>query len=414
MIGFLVVAGLLIVGALLFVVPPLLGKRVRQGNISHGETNLTIYRDQIRELDADLANGTLDQPQYEAAKREIERRVLDDVEQDAEQLARAGSPKWTLAIIVAVLIPVIAVPAYLTLGTPEAIDQSQAAAPQAGAHDVSPQQIARMVDQVKERLRSNPDDVEGWYMLAKSTQAIGRYDESVTAYREIIKRVPPDAQLLADFADTLAVANGRSLDGEPMRLIEQALSVDPNNVKALALGGTAAFQKQDYTKAAAMWKKLVATLPPDAEFAQRIRNSIAEAEAKAGVTGPLAAAAPAPAKVAAGGATISGKVAVGGEVAKSVARQDTVFVFARAASGPRMPLAIQRLTVAELPFKFELTEAMAMAPGMSIGKFPELVVGARISKTGNAIAQPGDWESELVPVKVGASGVNLVISRQVK
>lgn len=413
MIGFLVVAGLLIIGALLFLVPPLLGKRIRQGNISHGETNLTIYRDQIRELDADLANGTLDQPQYEAAKREIERRVLDDVEQDAEQVARAGSPKWTLAIMVAVLVPVIAVPTYLALGKPEALDPARAAAPQAGAHDVSPEQIARMVDQVKARLRGNPDDVEGWYMLAKSTQAIGRYDESVNAYREIIKRVPPDAQLLADFADTLAVANGRSLDGEPMRLIEQALSVDPNNVKALALGGTAAFQKQDYAKAAAMWKKLVATLPPDAEFAQRIQNSIAEAEAKAGTKGSVVAAATSPAP-AAGGAKISGKVAVGAEVAKSVGREDTVFVFARASSGPRMPLAIQKVTVAELPYKFELTEAMAMAPGMSIAKFPDLVVGARISKSGNAMAQPGDWESDLVPVKAGAAGVNLVISRQVK
>lgn len=413
MIGFLVVAGLLIIGALLFLVPPLLGKRIRQGNISHGETNLTIYRDQIRELDADLANGTLDQPQYEAAKREIERRVLDDVEQDAEQVARAGSPKWTLAIMVAVLVPVIAVPTYLALGTPEALDPARAAAPtQAGAHDVSPEQIARMVDQVKARLRGNPDDVEGWYMLAKSTQAIGRYDESVNAYREIVKRVPPDAQLLADFADTLAVANGRSLDGEPVRLIEQALSVDPNNVKALALGGTAAFQKQDYAKAAAMWKKLVATLPPDAEFAQRIQNSIAEAEAKAGTKGSVVATASPP--PAAGGAKISGKVAVGAEVAKSVGRQDTVFVFARASSGPRMPLAIQKVTVAELPYKFELTEAMAMAPGMSIAKFPDLVVGARISKSGNAMAQPGDWESELVPVKAGAAGVNLVISRQVK
>lgn len=416
MIGFLVVAGLLIVGALLFIVPPLLGKRIRQGNISHGETNLTIYRDQVRELDADLANGTLDQQQYEAAKREIERRVLDDVEQDAEQIARAGSPKWTLAIIVAVLVPVIAVPTYLKLGMPEALDPARsAAATQAGAHDVSPEQIARMVDQVKARLRGNPDDVEGWYMLAKSTQALGRYEEAVSAYREIVKRVPPDAQLLADFADTLAVANGRSLDGEPMRLIEQALSVDPNNVKALALGGTAAFQKQDYAKAAALWKKLVATLPPDAEFAQRIQNSIAEAEAKAGVKGTaVVASAATQAPAAVGSAKISGKVAVGAEIAKSVGRQDTVFVFARAASGPRMPLAIQKITVAELPFKFELTEAMAMAPGMSIAKFPELVVGARISKTGNAMAQPGDWESDLVPVKAGAAGVNLVISRQVK
>lgn len=252
-------------------------------------------------------------------------------------------------------------------------------------------------------------------MLAKTSQAIGRHDESVRAFREIVKRSPPDAQLLADFADTLAIANGRSLDGEPQQLIEQALAVDPKNVKALALGGTVAFQKKDYAKAALLWRRILESVPAESEFAQRIQSSIAEAESLAGVkSAPIPVASRAPSASVGPGLALTGRVELDSAVAKSVSAGDTVFIFARAASGPKMPLAIQRITVKELPFRFELTEAMAMAPGMSIAKFPDLVVGARVSKSGNATPQTGDWESELVPVKAGATGIKLVISRFIR
>lgn len=416
MIVFFAVAGLLLVAAIFFVVPPLIGKRFRAGDVSHDATNLSIYRDQLHELDADLENGTLDRTQYETAKQEIERRVIEEVEEDAELMAKPGGAQWTLAIVVAVLIPLIAVPMYLVLGTPAALDPSMAAAPQQeGAHDISPQRIAAMMEQLKSRLQNNPDDVEGWVMLAKTSQALGKHDESVRAFREIVKRSPPDAQLLADFADTLAIANGRSLDGEPQQLIEQALAVDPNNVKALALGGTVAFQKKDYAKAALLWRRILESVPAETEFAQRIQSSIAEAESLGGVKpAPVAVAGRAATAPAGTGLALTGRVELDSAVAKSVSSGDTVFIFARAASGPKMPLAIQRITVKDLPFRFELTEAMAMAPGMSIAKFPDLVVGARVSKSGNAIPQTGDWESELVPVKAGATGVKLVISRFIR
>lgn len=409
MIVFFIVAGLMIVSALLFIVPPLIGKRLRQGNVSHGETNLSIYRDQLTELAADLMSGTLSQNQYDAAKREIERRVLEEAEEDAEQVAKSGGPNWTLAISAAVMIPFVAISTYLVLGNPVAFDPSKVAAQNQGGHEMTPERIAIMVSQVKERLISNPDDAEGWYMMAKSTQAIGRYDESVAAYRELMKLVPLDAQLLADFADTLAVANGRKLEGEPLLLIDQALKVDPNNVKALALGGTAAFNQQNFARAAELWKKLLAGLPPDAEFAQQIQRSIAEAESRGGL--PKGAGVKLSSVVS--GPSISGNVTFASGAAGVIGLQDTVFVFARAATGPKMPLAIQRITARDLPFKFMLTESMAMAPGMSISKFPDLLVGARVSKSGNAIAQPGDWESDLVSVKLGASGVQLVISKPV-
>ena len=410
MIGFFLAAALLLALALYFVIPPLIGKRGHAGDVSHDATNLTIYRDQLRELESDLANGTLDKSQYDAAKLEIERRVLDEVEEDAERVAQTGGPHWTIAGSVAVLIPLLAIPLYIALGTPEALDSAKRESMSAqGGHELTPERIAAMAAQLKQKLSANPDDPEGWVMLAKTSQAIGRHDDAVTAYRELIKRVPPDAQLYADFADTLAMANGRSLAGEPSRLIEQALALDGKNVKALALGGTVAYQNQDFGRAVTLWRQILAIVPPDQEFHQRILQSVTEAESRLGAKPASAQKA-----VVEGGGRISGKVSLDSVVAKAVAPDDVVFVFARAANGPKMPLAIKRLSVRDLPLKFELTDAMAMAPGMSISQFGDLLVGARVSKSGNAVAQPGDWESELVPAKVGTEGVTLVIARIVR
>lgn len=429
MITFFVLAGTMLVVALFFVLPPLIGKKVRIGAVSHGDTNLSIYRDQLRELEADLVNGTLDSAQYEVAKREIERRALDDVDFDSSndrghtEAVKYGGPKWTLASSIAVLIPLVTISTYLVLGNPVALDPSKLATEsKEGPHDLSPQKLAKMIERVGERLRENPDDVEGWVMLAKTTQAVGRYEESVRAYREVLKRVPPDAQLLADFADTLAMANGRTLEGEPQELIAQALKVDPKNIKALALGGTVAYQKENFAEAVQLWQRVLALVPQEEEFARRIRDSVAEAQVKAssksnGINRPPKLPAP---KIASDKqnapvlAKVGGKVELAPSLATAVAKEYTVYVFARAANGPRMPLAIVRLAVKDLPATFELTDAMAMAPGMSISNFPELLIGARISKSGNATPQSGDWESELVPVALGATGVSLVISRLVR
>lgn len=416
MIGFFVAAGLLLATALLFVIPPLIGKRRVANDVSHGDTNLSIYRDQLRELDAELEAGTVDRLQFENAKREIERRVLEEVEEEAERRAEKAPPSWTLAIAVAVGIPIVAIPLYLLLGKPEALNPDLVAAAQGGdqGHALTPERVATMVAQLKQKLEANPDDGDGWLMLAKTTSAIGRFDESARAYGEAIKRIAPDAQVYADYADTLAMASGRNLMGPPEKLIEQALKIDGNNVKALALLGSIAFQRQDYAKAATTWKKILTLVPPESDLAQRIGTSISDAEAKAGgkSAGPTVAAAR-DTKQAADATALNGQVELSAEAAKAVTSGDTVFVFARAASGPKMPLAIVKLQVKDLPTAFKLDESMAMAPGMSISKFPELVVGARVSKSGNATPGPGDWESELTPAKAGASDLRLVIKRKI-
>jgi cytochrome c-type biogenesis protein CcmH len=420
---FFVLAAVLTAAAIAFIVRPLLGRRVSDSAVSHGATNVSIYRDQLRELETDLANGTIDRVQHDAARREIERRVLEESEEDSERREMQRGPQWRLAWVSAVAVPLIAIPMYLTVGSPLALDGSRVAAMAAASgggdqHEITPERIAQMVDQLEQRLQQNPADLEGWVMLARSKMALERPAEAVVAYRKAIELAPADAQLLADFADTLAMAQGRSLKGEPEQLIERALKADPNNVKALALSGTVAFQNQNYTKAAAQWEKVVAQVDPQSPFAQRIQASIDEARNRGGLPA-VASRAPAPqiapaatTPSAASGARLTGSVSLGASAKSGVAPGDTVFVFARAAEGPRMPLAILRLQARDLPTEFELNESMAMAPGMSIGQFPDLVVGARVSKAGSATPAAGDWESVPLPVSPGASGLRIVIDQQ--
>jgi cytochrome c-type biogenesis protein CcmH len=208
--------------------------------------------------------------------------------------------------------------------------------------------------------------------------------------------------------------NDRNLEGEPTKLVERALKIDPDNAKALALAGTAAFERKDYALAIDYWTRARATAPPQGEFTRSLEQSIAEARSAAGsgvaVAGPVAApATPASAPKAQGAASISGRVSLSPALAARVGPGDTLFVFARAAEGPRMPLAILKRTGAELPLSFTLDDGMAMAPELKLSGHANVVVGARLSKSGNAMPQSGDLEGQSAPLAGRRSGIEIVI-----
>jgi cytochrome c-type biogenesis protein CcmH len=287
-----------------------------------------------------------------------------------------------------------------------------------------PEQIAAMVDRLAERLQQNPNDGGGWLMLARSYAVLGRFPESVAAYGRAIPLLPPDAQTLADFADTMAMAQNRSLQGEPEKVVRQALQVDPNNIKALALAGTIFYDRQDYAAAVGEWRKIIALVPPDSSVAAGIGNSIRDAENRMGIVpAPIAVApsmpaapvaAPAPAVVPAADARVSGTVELAPALAKEVAPGDALFVFARAVNGPKMPLAMMRATASALPLKFSLDDSQSMAPGVKLSQHKEVIIGARVSKSGDAIARSGDLEGFSATVALGASGVRVLIGEKVK
>jgi cytochrome c-type biogenesis protein CcmH len=401
---FVVLGVLLVAGALLFVVPPLVRRTARPA-ASRDAVNAAVYRDQLRELEADMRAGTLAPDQHDKSRREIETRLAADLGTgEAQEKSPVGARGAALAIGLAV--PICALAVYLTVGNPRAL------APQPedgeGPHGMSAQQFETMVGRLAARLKDNPEDAEGWMMLGRSYAMLGRFGDSSEAYAKAVARVPNDAQLLADYADALAMAQGRTLQGEPEKLLKRALAADPNNVKALVLAGTAAFDRNDRAGALRYWERALSVLPGESDMAQRVRASIAEAGGSAGKT---QVARPAQAQ---GIARISGVVRLDPKLASKVAPDDTVFIFARAAEGPRMPLAILRRQGRDLPVQFTLDDSMAMAPQMKLSAFPRVVVGARVSKTANATASPGDLQGLSAPVSVGAAGIRVLIDTEIR
>jgi cytochrome c-type biogenesis protein CcmH len=395
--------------ALWFVVRPLLARRTGE-RVSREGVNLAIHRDQLRELDADLRAGTLDAEHYERARRELEARLLEDVAGGAEPAA-AARPSQAMAIAVALLVPLGALAIYFAVGTPAALAPENVAA--GGLpHAPNLKELEVAVERLAARLKENPEDTEGWVMLARSYKLFGRFEDATQAYAQAVTREPRDAQLLADYADVLAMAQGRRLQGEPEKLIARALEVDPRNLKALALAGSAAFEKKDFAEAVAQWERMLPLVPADSEEARGVQASVAEARALGG--GGIAQPPPATAAAPAQKSSVRGTVVLAPELASQVAPQDTVFIFARAADGPRMPLAILRRQARELPIAFALDDTMAMSPEMTLSKFSKVVVGARISKSGSATPQTGDFEGISAPVENTANGLTVTIGAGVR
>ncbi len=415
--GFIAITAVMTAIAVLWVVVPLLRRREPGDGIETGGSNLAILRSQLAELDADVGSGVLSAEQHASARAELERRVLEEGGSEGASAGGAQSGGTAAAIVFALLIPLAALGMYLWVGEPDGMRPEAAAA----EHQATPKEVDEMVSRLAARLEKNPDDPRGWMMLARSYYVMKRMPEAVAAFEKAAQAVKDDADFYADYADALAMSQGRKLDGRPLQLIQLALKIDPGHPKALAMAGSEAFFRKDYPGALAYWEKLLPLLPLDSEMGKSIASGIAEARELGGIKGPVATkAAPkaeakpakgAEAKPAAGGASasVSGRVTLAPAIAAKASPGDTLFILARAVNGPRIPLAVLRKQVSDLPFEFTLDDALAMSPELKLSGFPEVIVAARISKSGNAIAQSGDLQGTSAPVKVGAKGLSITI-----
>jgi cytochrome c-type biogenesis protein CcmH len=297
----------------------------------------------------------------------------------------------------AVALPLAVAGIYLAVGNPAALSPQKAAASKEGAnpHAISQDQLLAMVGRLAERMKSTPEDTDGWVMLARSYAALGRYADSVLAYEQAVQRLPNDSRLLADYADVAAMAQGRRLQGKPEALIARALAADPRNVKALSLAGTLAFEKGDYAGAIDKWRSILALVPAGSELERSVRGSIADAERR-GNTATVA---------------IEGRVELERALLGQVKPDDTVFIFARL-PGERMPLAMLRRKAAELPLAFRLDDNAAMSPAAKLSDAEEVVIVARVSRSGRAQPQAGDLEGSSARTRPGASGVVVKIKTE--
>ncbi|HNS58068.1 MAG: hypothetical protein JNIBNLAF_00092 [Nitrosomonas europaea] len=442
MTAFWVVAGIFIVVALLFVIPVLLRSKRNesQEQIERQAANITIYRDQLAELERDLRDDTLSREQYGSSKQELQKRMLQDVSENGESvthLVPTSRHGVVAGIIVTLVIPLAAIYLYLVIGdTRGLLPQSQLAnATQFSQNGAGGEEghidISSMVESLAARLRENPEDIEGWVMLGRSYAIMERFDDASATYAKLVQMVPDNPQFLSDYADMLAMINNGSLLGKPAEMITRALAIDPNFPKALALAGTLEFEQDKFDQAVAYWERLLSAIPADSRLHKSVSDSIVQAKSLAmrgkGESAPVqlaqnsnvgtdATAGSSSAEkqeISAGVPSISGSVTLDPSLADKVSPDDTLFVFARASQGPKMPLAILRLNARDIPVSFKLDDNMAMTPAMKLSSFPEVVVGARISKTGQAIPASGDLEGHSDPVKIGDGEVSITIDHVV-
>ncbi|MFA7281743.1 MAG: c-type cytochrome biogenesis protein CcmI [Sterolibacterium sp.] len=405
-IPFLSAAALLALLALAWLLRPLLWRKSAAPSASRQALNAAIYRDQLAELESDRSNGTLADSDFEQARTELQRRLLQDAA-EADIPVPAATPAKRTALALVLLLPLSAVLLYALLGHPTAMQATRS------EHEITAGQMDEMITKLSARLEQEPNNPQGWAMLARSYKATGRFDEAEKAFLRAGDVLNSEPQLLCEYADLLAVRANGNLEGKPLELVKAALKLDPMLPMALALAGTAAYNRKDFPEAIQYWEQLLSTLPPDSEDANSISATLEELRGKSvGSPGKVAAKAASgkPEKIVPG-KTISGSVTLAPALAGKVQPGDTLFVYARPVDGSRMPLALLRARASDLPLTFTLDDSLALSPEQKLSQAKEVKLEARVSKSGQAVRQPGDLVGESGTVKLGAKGVKLSIDK---
>jgi len=424
MVVFSAVVILLVVAALLFLLPPLIRGRSGTLSIARNDVNILLFKDQLKELETDLNNGIITQDQFQQAHADLERSLLQDVTGETDQQSESQSNIGKVsAVFISILIPVVAVGIYSQLGSGKQGFDPSSASPEMstkGHQGTLEEQVRKLQD----HLQANPDDIQGWVMLALSYYYLKQYQAASDAFARTVSMTgEQDANLLSDYADALAMSSGRSMAGKPYDLVKKALSIDSNNQKALWLAASATLESKEYETSLGYWQKLRSQFPDGSENYVMMTRNIAEVKQLMGkpIDAELAivqkaqaqqdtASASQQGSAGAGNGKITGTVVLDGKFKDKASPSDTLFVYARATNGPRMPLAIIKTTVSDLPLNFTLDDSMAMNPQMKLSNFQDVIISARISKSGNAMPQNGDLIGSTNVVKVGTEGVLIKIN----
>jgi cytochrome c-type biogenesis protein CcmH len=422
---FLSLALTLVAGVLLVLCRALwrASRQPSQSSVDPARANAEVYREQLAELEREYAQGTLSAQSYQQTRDELTRRLLEDVQTPrvpgvaAAVMAPSRWVRTTLASFV-VVIPVATLLAYGVLGQPAGLDP--AALAQSEPHEaVDPKKMAEMVEKLERRLLEDPNQLQGWVMLGRVRRAMGQFEAAGQAYAKALA-LSSDDDVAIERAEVLAQAKQGSFEGEPWKIIEAVLRANPDQLSALLLAGSAAYSEGRYEHALKHWQRARTQMAADAPDLPPLEEALAQVRGKLGLAASAAPASPqvsqAPATTASPSASasrITGVVQLATSVKAKVAPTDTVFIYATPADGTRMPLAIVRTTVAALPYAFTLDDSSAMTQA-NLSSVAQVTLRARISKTGEARAQPGDLGVVLTPVKTGAQGVQLTIEGEMR
>ena len=401
MITFYITAIVLVLLVLVALFRPFFWKMTVH-HASRQQLNAAIYKEEIAKLEKERAEGLIDGAAYEISHAEMRQRLFQDTSED-DGVAVLGSPKNTI-IALTIFIPVIAAAMYFWLGSAQQIADGGA------KQQVAQQDVEKMVAGLAAKMEQDPTNLKGWAMLARSYKVMGRPKDAEKAYDRAGAYLDGDAQLLADYADVSASNANGSFEGKPQAIINRALKADPNNMMALWLAGTADYNRGDYKGAVQVWGRLAKLLPADSEDMKMIQGSIMEARGKANLPPESLVSQPTSPVAAVSGKNINGTVEINPDLKSRIKPDYIVMVIARA-PGARMPVAIMRSKAADLPLRFVLNDALAMTPDTLISNLSEATIEVRISKSGQAKAEPGDLYSEIQTVKIGTNNLKVVVDQ---
>ncbi|MDH5391594.1 MAG: c-type cytochrome biogenesis protein CcmI [Gammaproteobacteria bacterium] len=411
MLLFWLLVVLMLLTAAGFVLPALLGKS-RLRNADRNLQNVSIAKDRLQELDAEFEKGVIDNDLYQSQKTELQKALVTDVSESEEPVAADQSSKWQL-IAALFVIPLVAVPLYLKLGNVTAFDESAAKPVTANHGNSSMVSMQAALKNLALKLEQDPTNIKGWQMLARSYMSMRQFQAAADTYAQLYQLVGNQTDVLLAYADALSMSNGGRISGQPFALIKTALQQSPDNATGLWLAGLGYSENGDFSTAIKHWQKLLPLLNANQESQNKVHALIAQAKTKLGQ--PVAVNPPVskqpPKQLVASPVSLNVTINLSESLKARASADDVVFIYAKAHQGPPMPLAAVRKRVADLPVTVKLDDSMAMMPQMKLSSFKKVDVGARISKTGSAIGQPGDLQGISKMVELGSSvNVNVIIN----
>ncbi|WP_395602083.1 c-type cytochrome biogenesis protein CcmI [Pseudomonas sp. A1230] len=382
MIDFWLAAGLLLLVALSFLLIPVLRERRAQREEDRTALNVALYQERVAELQTQQAEGVLDAVQLDSGRAEAARELLADTEGVvAPRVSRLGKP---LPLLAAVLVPVLGLALYLHFGAADKVELTREFAQ-------APQSMEEMTQRLERAVAAQPDSAEGLYFLGRTYMAQERPADAAKMFERAANLAGRQPELLGQWAQAQYFADGKKWSDKIQALTDEALKADPKEVTSLGLLGIAAFEGERYQQAIDYWNRLLAQLPPDDKSRAALQGGIERAAERLKASGGTVAEATAPKA-----ALLKVSVDLASELKGKVQPGDSVFIFARATSGPPAPLAAKRLTVADLPVTVELGDADAMMPQLKLSNFPEVQLVARVSRAGQPTA--GEWVGRSGPL----------------
>jgi len=382
----------------------LLRDRTPVTQASQANANAKVYRDQILDLDREHESGHISDQEWQQSRDELSLRLLEDTSAVDDPAAKAEKPATLTALVLAVALPLSAMGLYMWVGQPEALNPLALKSPD----QVDPKDLAKLAQTLAEKLKDKPDNLQGWVMLGRTYRTLENFEGALKAYDTALK-LSEDDDLKLERIEVIAMQRQGQFEGEPWRVIREILQKDPEHFGALLTAGSASYAEGKFADALKYWEKARKPLDANNPDLPGLDNAIATVRDKLGMPPAPVPTANASSSGMGPSLSVSGQVSLSAAVKAKASPNDVVFIYATPANGDRMPLAIFKTTVAQLPFNFTLDDSTAMAPDRKLSAAGEVMVKVRVSKSGNAMPQPGDLSASLGPVKVGAKGLKLEI-----